>query len=127
MNYINKFDIIIITGVLHHLKDREEIKLSLSNIIKYTKKGSLVFLVEPRNSTLRKLATIALIKSPEFIFKLLPLRCYLERELLLQEKIEMNKYLAYAHLLNQDFKKYNIMPVTIKEDWKMQYNVYVVN
>jgi 2-polyprenyl-3-methyl-5-hydroxy-6-metoxy-1,4-benzoquinol methylase len=85
------YDIVILLGVLHHLKSIEEVIKALTNIKKLLKPGGRLFSVEPRKTLIRSFLTQLMFA---LRMRVLPERVKLDRVLVKEELIELNNLLS---------------------------------
>ena len=110
------YDIVILLGVLHHLKSIEEVTNALINIKKLLKPGGRFYSVEPRKTFIRSFLTQLMFALP---MRVLPERVKLDRVLVKEELIELNNWLNYEKDVPAKAALLGFQIKIQKVDWRM--------
>lgn len=116
-----QYDAIIILGVLHHLSSFDEVTTALENVKRMLKPGGKFFSVEPRNTLARTVMTHLMFAVP---MGLLPAQIKIDRFLVDQEKVELNRWLAYEHKMPERADSIGLACLRMSTDWKSSYQLF---
>lgn len=116
-----QYDAIVMLGVLHHLSSFDEVSTALKNVRRMLKPGGTFFSVEPRNSLARAVMTHLMFAIP---MGLLPAQVKIDRFLVDQEKVELNRWLAYEHRVADRAGSIGLTCTRMSTDWKCSYRLF---
>ncbi len=115
------YDVITMIGVLHHLRNFEEVQKCIRNLHVMLKDGGRFYSAEPRSSLIRSVATVLMVNLPTFV---LPRAVQLDRAMYMQERVEFNQWLGYEKEVTQEFLRSGFRETFRRQDWRYRYLVF---
>ncbi len=116
-----QYDAVVILGVLHHLSSFDEVTEALKNVKRLLKPGGRFYSVEPRNTLARTVMTRLMFAIP---MALLPARVKIDRFLVAEEEVELNRWLAYEFKMTKRAESVGLVSVRKSADWKSSYQIF---
>lgn len=120
-NISSKFDIVVIIGMLHHLKNFEEMKACINNISGVLKRGGKFYSLEPIKTFVRTMGTKILLESP---IKNLTKYLKVESQLWLNEKKEFKIWFENDEKLTEYLQNNGFKIFWKKRDFKYRYLIF---
>lgn len=116
-----RYDVVLMFGVLHHLNDLDEMKLTLENVRRILNVGGRFYSVEPWKNPVRVLATKLLLETP-----LANLNSYLraESKIWVCEKKNFSNWLKVERMFTDHASKSGFDVSFHKRDLRYRYIVF---
>ena len=115
------FDIVLIFGVLHHLKTVEDMNLALRNVKRILKPGGRFYSVEQWKHFIRTAAMKLVRDTP---VGLLGSTLRMERKLLELERVDLGHWLDVEEKITADAERMGLKPIFRKKDLRYRYIIF---